>query len=69
MRPIERMAIEKIAGDKISLYQLIVQYEDGEIMCFYEEKYCNFLILFSGETVETKLKTQTNWFILLIFIT
>ncbi len=34
-KPIYRMTIEKIPGDKISLYQLIVQYEDGEILCFY----------------------------------
>ena len=30
------MTIEKSPGDKISLYQLIVQYEDGQILCFYE---------------------------------
>jgi len=28
-KPIFRMTVEKIPGDKISLYQIIVQYEDG----------------------------------------
>lgn len=30
------MTVEKIPGDKISMYQIVVQYEDGDIVCLYE---------------------------------
>jgi hypothetical protein len=52
------MTIEKIAGDKISLYQLIVQYENGEILCFYEEKYCNFVVNVVGKQLKQNEKLK-----------
>ena len=52
------MTIEKIPGDKISLYQLIVQYEDGEILCFYEEKYCNLFVILVGKQLKQNEKLK-----------